>query len=140
QPDLTPLPAHDQPAIAHALSKNPDERFPTCLEFLRALRSGGATFCDTPLLPGPADVTLNEILPPAPVDEHAETAAPPCDFSALTGNAIPDEKTQAGPISRKSKHGLTIATPAEEPAPGRPLKAGAAMPAGNDTPKDRPAA
>src|SRR5207244_12946886 len=32
QPNLTPLPAHDQPYVARALAKHPDERFPTCQE------------------------------------------------------------------------------------------------------------
>ncbi|HVS34775.1 MAG TPA: tubulin-like doman-containing protein [Gemmataceae bacterium] len=37
-PDLSPLPAGDQPIIGRALSKNPDERHPTCLEMVRLLR------------------------------------------------------------------------------------------------------
>src|SRR5262245_47859445 len=37
EPDLDPLPAGDRPAVARALSRNPDDRFPTCLEFVRAL-------------------------------------------------------------------------------------------------------
>ncbi len=40
-PDLTMLPEGDRPAVARALSKNPDERFPSCVAFVRAL--GGAT-------------------------------------------------------------------------------------------------
>src|SRR5947209_14363885 len=30
-PDVSALPANDQPAVARALSQNPDERFPSCL-------------------------------------------------------------------------------------------------------------
>jgi serine/threonine protein kinase len=40
-PNVAPLPAADRPAIARALAKNPDERFPTCKELVRALRAGG---------------------------------------------------------------------------------------------------
>jgi hypothetical protein len=41
-PNLGPLPASDREAMARALAKNPDERFPTCLEFVQALRGGHA--------------------------------------------------------------------------------------------------
>ena len=45
KPNLTPLPPEDQEAIARALSKNPDDRFPTCTEMVRMLKGakGGAT-------------------------------------------------------------------------------------------------
>jgi serine/threonine protein kinase len=41
EPDLSPLPETDRATVRRALSKNPDERFPSCLEFLQALTSGG---------------------------------------------------------------------------------------------------
>jgi len=37
--DLTPAPISDRPAIARALSKNPEDRFATCLEFVQHLRA-----------------------------------------------------------------------------------------------------
>jgi len=37
-PNLEPLPPSDQPVIAQALEKNPDRRYPTCREFVEALR------------------------------------------------------------------------------------------------------
>jgi serine/threonine protein kinase len=43
QPNLQPLPMTDRPAIARALSKHPDARFPSCGDFLEELirrRSG----------------------------------------------------------------------------------------------------
>jgi serine/threonine protein kinase len=42
-PNLSALPAADQPVVARALSKNPSDRFASCLEFVRALcqSSGG---------------------------------------------------------------------------------------------------
>jgi serine/threonine protein kinase len=36
--DLTPVPVHDRPIIARALSKNPEDRFVTCLDFIENLR------------------------------------------------------------------------------------------------------
>jgi len=40
-PDLSMLPEGDRPAVARALAKNPDDRFPSCIAFVRAL--GGET-------------------------------------------------------------------------------------------------
>jgi serine/threonine protein kinase len=37
EPDLRSLPEGDRAAVARALSKDPQQRFPTCLDFLRAL-------------------------------------------------------------------------------------------------------
>jgi eukaryotic-like serine/threonine-protein kinase len=39
-PDLTMLPESDRPILAKALTKNPDERFPSCTAFIRALQGG----------------------------------------------------------------------------------------------------
>jgi serine/threonine protein kinase len=40
-PDLAPLPSADRPFIARALSKKPDDRWPTCMEMIRALKLSG---------------------------------------------------------------------------------------------------
>lgn len=42
QPVLSALPPADQPAVAMALAKRPDERFPSCLAFVQALMASGA--------------------------------------------------------------------------------------------------
>jgi eukaryotic-like serine/threonine-protein kinase len=42
-PNLSPLPACDREVVGRALSKNPDERFPTCQAFVQALRSAGGS-------------------------------------------------------------------------------------------------
>ena len=42
EPDLSPLPEADRPAVAKALAKKPEHRFPTCLDFIRALKTGHA--------------------------------------------------------------------------------------------------
>jgi eukaryotic-like serine/threonine-protein kinase len=42
EPDLTMLPVADRPAVSRALAKNPEERFPTCVEFIQALRNAAA--------------------------------------------------------------------------------------------------
>ncbi|MCS6865801.1 MAG: tubulin-like doman-containing protein [Gemmataceae bacterium] len=38
-PDLSMLPVEDQPIVARALAKNPEERWPSCTAFIRALGS-----------------------------------------------------------------------------------------------------
>ena len=42
-PNLEPLPQADQPVVGRALSKDPEERYPSCLEFVRALRQSSAS-------------------------------------------------------------------------------------------------
>jgi serine/threonine protein kinase len=37
EPDLAALPGEDRPVLARALAKEPEKRFPSCLEFIRAL-------------------------------------------------------------------------------------------------------
>lgn len=46
EPDLSMLPEIDQPVLAKALAKNPEERFPTCTAFIRSL-SGGPRSSDS---------------------------------------------------------------------------------------------
>jgi serine/threonine protein kinase len=40
-PDVAPLPIADRAIIGRALSKTPDDRWPTCMDMVRALRSAG---------------------------------------------------------------------------------------------------
>ena len=40
-PRLAPLPPDDQPIIARALARNPEDRFPSCRELVDQLRGGG---------------------------------------------------------------------------------------------------
>lgn len=60
QPDLRALPAHDQAIVARAMAKNPDQRFASCLDFIRALQAGQApaqvkmdTYTDLSVTPVP---------------------------------------------------------------------------------------
>lgn len=49
-PDVSALPAAERPVILRALSKNPDDRFPTCLEMVQALRNAkGMPVAATPV-------------------------------------------------------------------------------------------
>jgi serine/threonine protein kinase len=42
EPNLEPLPPRDRAVVARALAKDPDQRFASCLEFVRTLRTEGA--------------------------------------------------------------------------------------------------
>ena len=46
-PDLSMVPEHDRAVLRRALAKNPDERFPTCTAFIKALLGGGANTSGT---------------------------------------------------------------------------------------------
>ncbi|MCI0702832.1 MAG: bifunctional serine/threonine-protein kinase/formylglycine-generating enzyme family protein [Planctomycetia bacterium] len=54
-PNLDPLPAAEQKVLLRALAKNPDDRYPSCAEFVEALRE--AVFPPPPPLPLAEPVT-----------------------------------------------------------------------------------
>ncbi len=58
QPNLQPLPMSDRPAVARALSKNPDARFASCREFLDELvgRRSGEKERKPRIIAAPAEV------------------------------------------------------------------------------------
>jgi serine/threonine protein kinase len=53
EPNLLSLPEGDRAAVARALSKDPEQRFPTCMDFLRALEAGEKVSPESPI-PGEA--------------------------------------------------------------------------------------
>src|SRR5262249_43587318 len=71
EPDLSPLPASDRPVVQRTLSKNPDNRFPSCLEFVHALEAAG--------IPRPGAVPEAVATPPA---EAQAGAAPEASVAA----------------------------------------------------------
>jgi serine/threonine protein kinase len=88
-PDLSMLPEYDRPVVARALSKNPDDRFPSCTAFIRSL----------PIRPDPG----TNGAPPDDLD------AAPAPLSRLKSpRTAPDVYLTPGPV----------ATPAGTPAGG----------------------
>ena len=89
-PRLAPLPPGDRPAIARALAKNPEDRFPSCRELIDQLRGGAgagqvrANHADFPPLAsqGPrgdtsATKTVDTVSHEQPKHQEAETAKMP---------------------------------------------------------------
>jgi hypothetical protein len=58
EPDFTPIPEHDRPAMKRAMAKEPEDRFPSCLAFIKALRdaktAGAAEFARAAPRPAPS--------------------------------------------------------------------------------------
>src|SRR5581483_4876589 len=65
-PNLTPLPENDRPVIARALSKNPDDRFPSCMEMVQALKRAGTGQAAAPVAAIPKEIVqAPAVTPPA---------------------------------------------------------------------------
>ncbi|MBX9679715.1 MAG: protein kinase [Gemmataceae bacterium] len=90
EPNLSLLPPEERPVIARALSKNPDERFPTCVDMVQALRNAGKS--GPPAAPPHVAPAVQVDTPTSKDygDPRPKTAAG--DSIALTWNARGGEK------------------------------------------------
>lgn len=106
EPDLSSLPNVDRPAVARALSKNPDERFPTCLDFVRALRVPGTMPARAAgfLRPEAAPAKPKETVPSPPVESgKVEKGEETCAARGKGKNWLSEEDTPpAGPAAPES--------------------------------------
>ena len=118
-PDVDPLPVNDRPPILRALSKNPDERFATCLDLVQALRNGVAkAFPKAPTMPG-------EVREPAPTTPNpmAQNPLHPISAGEITWQArrgmiadVPQPAPEEGGPSNLLLSGLAQQTPSELPS------------------------
>lgn len=68
-PNLASLEEGDHAIIARALSKNPDDRFPSCMDFVVALRDAGKQVAITPAAAVPAPSKAAETITTAQAEE-----------------------------------------------------------------------
>ena len=123
-PNLSSLPAEDQPAIARSLSKNPDDRFPTCMEMVRALRAAGSArpAASAPIAPVEFEART---APPAPAQETPHAAPAKTESDAVTTDMPSLQAALEAAAAAKSAAPLESAKPVAATAiPVRPEIAG----------------
>jgi serine/threonine protein kinase len=90
KPDLSALPASDQPIVAQALSKNPDQRFNSCLAFVQALLSVASATA----LPNAGIDVRKARIQRSMADMNIPSSEPVAEEVNPTGGRYPNEPTQ----------------------------------------------
>jgi serine/threonine protein kinase len=101
-PILDPVPTDDRPHLARALAKEPEERFPSCLAFLRALIEGQSA---------PADVASHNPVADSRVLGLKRIRA---TMTAPGANAIRDTRSSGPGQTQKTPTGPVMAGPSGE--------------------------
>jgi len=117
-PDLTPLPEADRPLIGRSLNKKPDDRWPSCMDLVQALKRSGAT-------PLPEN-TASTGDPRTSAGPHRTKATIPASLLPIPTSVGPTagERERVGP--RKSGG---LFPPPPRPTPRTPIPGGSgAMP------------
>ena len=87
-PNLGPLPPSDRAAVGRSLAKKPEDRFPSCIQFVRALQAAGAETPPPP--PANHDATRQE----TPVGtSRVVPPLPPLNTGAALGEPAPPMET-----------------------------------------------
>lgn len=114
-PNLGSLPVSDQPVVARALAKKPEERFASCLAFVQALMSAGVETA-TPA----AAMNLRR----ARVDRSVAEMTPPPAGSDYPGNAPSERSVPTQPAGAagtpESTENFTLPSKTHVTLPGRP--------------------
>jgi hypothetical protein len=104
-PNLTSLPAEDQPIIARALAKVPDQRYPTCRDMVRLLRHNSSPVPPSSpsiVLPAPSSSPVQAT---QPSEEEEEGEPQPAE------NTSPPTANIRSPRPGDSKQGLPLPAP-----------------------------
>jgi hypothetical protein len=83
-PSLEALPPADRPVVARALSRDPSQRYPSCLDFVKALRAAGGEMAARGL-PAPVVVRQPAGRPQGPAAQPAERQAQPVPVAESAG-------------------------------------------------------
>jgi serine/threonine protein kinase len=89
-PNLSQLSAEERPIIARALSKNPDQRFPTCVDMVAALRNSSKT---TAPVSFPHATPSQQVDTPTASNVYGDPRPSAGDSIAMTWNARAGEKS-----------------------------------------------
>ena len=102
-PNLEPAPPGDRPALARALAKKPEDRFPNLSEMIQALRAGTPPVADpirrTPTTADPpdSDAVIQVRANPPPAASPVWEAPPPAD-TIFPARVAPPAATGDGPV------------------------------------------
>jgi serine/threonine protein kinase len=138
-PDLGPLPAGDRPVVARALAKDPEDRFPNCLGFIRGLLTAGP--------PPPSDVTLRQAkLGQKPLPAGLAPPNPAAGPAAITRSRAPAPGSVTSPtlsLRTPGQSGVVAAPPGMPKLTTPAAKASGVVPppdarAADPTPPPRP--
>src|SRR5262249_898345 len=96
-PNVQALPAADQRHVLRALSKKPDERFPSCRELVAELRAAtpGVAAPAAPAGPSPAGTEPRPFVPPRPARPSWPHLGPPPP-SLAAGDLLASPLTDPG--------------------------------------------
>ena len=129
EPNLAPLDPHDQPVVYRALSKKPEDRYPTCTDFVQALMDAGMD--PEAGLPSVKDT---------PVDPHGP-ATPPLQQRAHRPPVPAPAPVRARESGQSQTHFIGVpggAARAEAPVPPAPPRAPQPVPVPVSRPPDTP--
>jgi serine/threonine protein kinase len=140
-PLLQPLPAGDRPAIARALAKVPEHRFPSCAKMVEALLTGRLTSTTNPVVTPEQIARRSSGLVPRvnspPPPPTVSLSPPPVSPSRQTPQTVAGHRTPVRPPGERPPAAAPAPRPVAEhagPASPRAEGEGAAGPSAFETP------
>jgi serine/threonine protein kinase len=129
-PNLEPLPATDRPVVGRAMSKKPEDRYPTCLDFVRALGQSGATALPEMADSAPASAVATPTNPQPSTTSNLRVARPLTSEDGSTAprpgqpRIVASVPTPEGPAPTEKPSNLYVRCEPPPPPPERPETTG----------------